>query len=50
MNHGIKTANEYSENMTKFRYLVTTLINENCIHDAICKKINSESSWCTNWF
>jgi len=29
--HNLLTANKYSDNVSKFRYLVTTLTSQNCI-------------------
>jgi hypothetical protein len=39
--HNIKTANESFENMAKFKYLGTTLTNQNDIHDEIKNRLYS---------
>jgi hypothetical protein len=40
-NHYIRIPNELFENVTKFKYLGTTLINQNDIHDEIKSRLNS---------
>jgi hypothetical protein len=39
-NQNIRIANESSENVTKFKYLETTLTNRNDIHDEIKSRLN----------
>jgi hypothetical protein len=40
-NQNIRTANELFENVAKFKYLGTTLTNQNDIHDDIKNRLNS---------
>jgi ribosomal protein S2 len=40
-NHDIKIANKCFENVTKFRYLGTTITNENLIQEEIKSRLNS---------
>jgi hypothetical protein len=42
-NQNIRIANESFENMAKFKYMGTTLINENDIHDEIKNRLNSRN-------
>jgi hypothetical protein len=39
--HGIKIANRPSEGVAKFKYLGTTLTDQNCIHEEIKSRLNS---------
>jgi hypothetical protein len=40
-NHGIKTANRSFENVTQFKYLGTTVTNQNLIQEEIERRLNS---------
>jgi hypothetical protein len=40
-NHNIRTANESFENVDKFKYMRTTLTNQNDIHNEINSRLNS---------
>jgi hypothetical protein len=43
-NQNIRIANELFENLAKFKYLQTTLKNQNDIHNEIKSKLNSGNS------
>jgi hypothetical protein len=40
-NHDIKTANRYFENVAQFRYLGTTITNQNLIQEEIKRRLNA---------
>jgi hypothetical protein len=42
--HSIKIANRSFEDMAKFKYLGTTLTDQNCMHKEIKSKLNSENA------
>jgi hypothetical protein len=42
-NQNIRIANESFENVVEFKYLRTTLTNQNDIHDEIKSRLNSEN-------
>jgi hypothetical protein len=44
--HSIKTANRSSEDVGKFKYLGTTLTDQNCMHEEIKSRLNSGIACC----
>jgi hypothetical protein len=42
----IKVANRFFEDMVKFKYLRTTLTNQNCMHEEIESRLNSGNAGC----
>jgi hypothetical protein len=39
--HSIKIGNRYFEEVTEFKYLETTLTDQNCMHEEIKSRLNS---------
>jgi hypothetical protein len=44
--HSIKIGNRYFEDVAKFKYLGTTLTDQNCMHEEIKSRINSGNAFC----
>jgi hypothetical protein len=44
--HGLKIANRSFEYVAKFKYLGTTLTDENCMHEEIKSRLNSGNACC----
>jgi hypothetical protein len=42
--HSIKIANTSFENVAKFKYLGTTLTDQNCVHEEIKNRLNSRNA------
>jgi hypothetical protein len=46
LKHSIKIANRSFEDVTKFKYLRTTLTDQNCMHEEIKSRLNSGNACC----
>jgi hypothetical protein len=44
-NHSIKTSGKSLESVTKLKYLATTLMSQNFIHEVIKRRLNSETAF-----
>jgi hypothetical protein len=44
-NHNTKTSNKSFESVTKFKYLETTLMSQNFIHEVIKRRLNSGTAF-----
>jgi hypothetical protein len=42
--HSIKTASRFFEDVAKFKYLGTTLTDQNCMHEEIKSRLNSQNA------
>jgi hypothetical protein len=47
-NHNIKLGSKFCERLKQFRYLVTTVTNQNCIHEEIKSRLKSGNA-CYHW-
>jgi hypothetical protein len=45
-NHNIKIANRHFENVARFKYLRTTLTNENLIHEEVKSRLYLANAYC----
>jgi hypothetical protein len=43
--HSIKIADMFFEDVAKFKYLGTTLTNQNCMHKEIKSRLSLENVW-----
>jgi hypothetical protein len=48
--HGIKTANRSFEDVAKFKFLGTTLTDQNCMQEEIKSRLNSGNACCHSVF
>jgi hypothetical protein len=44
--HSIKVANRFFEDVARFKYLGTTLADQNCMHEEITSRLNSGNACC----